>query len=96
MSDSEAGITTTQGDKRKPLKKRETASQMTSYAPCSDLHHFYGYLTTRVNGSALYGDNSMMSERSVPSAAAEVGLRAGVNLSHLMVDRCYVVGGDYV
>lgn len=38
----------------------------------------------------------MMSERSVPSAAAEVGPRAGVNLSHLMVDRCYVVGGDYV
>lgn len=38
MSVSEAGITTTQRDERKPLRKREAASHVTSYAPCSDLH----------------------------------------------------------
>lgn len=37
----------------------------------------------------------MMSERLVPSMAAEVWPRAGVRLSHLMEDRCFV-GGDYV
>ncbi len=36
---SAAGITTTQGDKGSHWK-RETASQMTSYTPCSDLHRF--------------------------------------------------------
>lgn len=37
----------------------------------------------------------MMSDRSVPSTAAEVWPRAGVRLSHLMED-CYDVRGDYV
>lgn len=71
---SEAGITITLGGKGSQRKRERQYLKWQAMAPYSDLHHSVPIILTShvANSSALYGGNSIMSERLVPSTAAEV------------------------